>query len=84
MKKVISIKQLNRRGKFYMDSYNEWLKRANSSFELAKYSDNELIYYEDLCFQLQQAVEKGLKGLLIFYGAVPEKTHHLYGGVALI
>jgi len=60
-----------------MNSYSEWLKRARSSLELAKSSDNELVYYEDLCFQIQQAVEKGLKGLLIFYGVVPEKTHHL-------
>ena len=60
-----------------MSSYEEWLKRARSSLELAKYSDNELVCYEDLCFQIQQAVEKGLKGLLIYYGAEPERTHHL-------
>ena len=61
-----------------MNSYKEWLKRARSSLELAKHCDNELVCYEDLCFQLEQAVEKGLKGLLIFYGVEPEKTHHLY------
>jgi HEPN domain-containing protein len=61
-----------------MNSYEEWLKRARSSFELAKASDNELVYYEDLCFQAQQSAEKGLKGLLIFYGVEPEKTHSLY------
>ena len=61
-----------------MDSYLEWLKRARSSLELAKYSDNELVYYEDLCFQAQQAAEKGLKALLIYYGVEPEKTHNLY------
>ena len=60
-----------------MSSYEEWLKRARSSLELAKYSNNELVYYEDLCFQIQQAVEKGLKGLLIYYGVEPERTHHL-------
>jgi len=59
-----------------MANYEEWLKRARSSFILAKASDNE-IYYEDLCFQAQQAVEKGLKGLLIYYGVEPEKTHNL-------
>ena len=61
-----------------MDSYREWIKRAHSSFALAKYSDNEAVCYEDLCFQAQQAVEKGLKGLLIFYGVEPEKTHNLF------
>jgi HEPN domain-containing protein len=61
-----------------MNSYEEWLKRAQSSLELAKFSDNEFIYYEDLCYQAQQAVEKGLKALLIFYGVEPEKTHNLF------
>jgi HEPN domain-containing protein len=61
-----------------MNTYEEWLKRARSSLELAKFSNNELICYEDLCFQAQQAVEKGLKGLLIYYGIEPEKTHNLF------
>jgi len=61
-----------------MNRYEEWLKRAYSSLELAKFSENEFVYYEDLCYQAQQAVEKGLKALLIFYGAEPEKTHHLF------
>jgi len=61
-----------------MDSYREWIKRAHSSLALAKYSENKAVCYEDLCFQAQQAVEKGLKGLLIFYGVEPEKTHNLF------
>ena len=61
-----------------MNSYEEWLKRARSSLELAKFSGNKLVCYEDLCFQAQQAVEKGLKALLIYYGVEPEKTHNLY------
>jgi len=61
-----------------MNSYEEWLKRAHSSLELAKFSDNERVCYEDLCFQAQQAAEKGLKALLIYYGIDPEKTHSLY------
>jgi len=60
-----------------MASYEEWLKRARSSLELAKASDNKLVFYEDLCFQAQQAIEKGIKGLLIYYGVEPEKTHNL-------
>jgi len=60
-----------------MNSYEEWLKRAYSSLELAKFSDNDFVYYEDLCYQAQQAAEKGLKALLIFYGVEPEKTHNL-------
>ena len=61
-----------------MNSYEEWLKRARSSLALAKSSDNKLVYYEDLCFQAQQSAEKGLKGLLIYYGVEPEKTHNLH------
>jgi HEPN domain-containing protein len=60
-----------------MERYNIWLDRAKSSFELAKITSNELICYEDLCFQAQQAVEKGLKGLLIFFKEEPELTHNL-------
>jgi HEPN domain-containing protein len=30
-----------------------------------------------LCFQLQQAAEKALKGLLIYYGVEPEFTHNI-------
>ena len=61
-----------------MNRYEEWLKRAYSSLELAKFSSNENIYYEDLCYQAQQSAEKGLKSLLIFYGVEPEKTHSLF------
>ena len=41
----------------------------------AKVSQN--IYFEDLCYQAQQAVEKSFKGLLIFYGIEPEFTHNI-------
>ncbi|MDR1931700.1 MAG: HEPN domain-containing protein [Spirochaetales bacterium] len=60
-----------------MNSYEEWIKRARSSLELAKSTDNELVCLEDLCFQAQQSTEKALKGLLIFYGVEPEKTHNI-------
>ncbi|MFA6990301.1 MAG: HEPN domain-containing protein [Candidatus Gastranaerophilaceae bacterium] len=49
----------------------EWLKRAKSNLILGKNTKIEesalwaQVYYEDLCFDLQQAVEKSLKALLI-------------------
>jgi HEPN domain-containing protein len=60
-----------------MNRYESWLDRAKSSLELAEMTGNPKIYYEDLCFQLQQAVEKSLKGLLIYYGIEPEFTHNI-------
>jgi HEPN domain-containing protein len=45
----------------------EWLNRAISSFEKAKSASTiSYVYYEDLCFDCQQAVEKSLKALLIY------------------
>jgi len=60
-----------------MERYKTWLDRAKSSYELARMTDNVEIYYEDLCYQVQQAVEKSLKGLLIYYGVEPEFTHNI-------
>jgi HEPN domain-containing protein len=60
-----------------MERYEEWIDRAKSSLELSQAKIIHYIYYEDLCFQVQQAVEKALKGLLIFYGVEPEFTHNI-------
>jgi HEPN domain-containing protein len=59
-----------------MERYESWIDRAKSSYELSK---NTIygVFYEDLCFQLQQAVEKVFKGLLIYYGIEPEFTHNI-------
>ena len=61
-----------------MIDYKIWLKRAKSAFLIA--SETPLcdeLYLEDLCYDAQQAVEKALKGLLIFYGVEPEYTHNI-------
>ena len=60
-----------------MDRYKSWLDRARSSYELGKMAGNNAIYYEDLCYQIQQSVEKSLKGLLIYYNVEPEFTHNI-------
>ena len=60
-----------------MKRYEEWIGRAKSSLEISKIAVSDNVYYEDLCYQVQQAVEKGLKGLLIYYEVEPEFTHNI-------
>ena len=60
-----------------MECYKSWIDRAKSSLEISKVAINDNIYYEDLCYQAQQAVEKGLKGFLIYHGVEPEFTHNI-------
>ena len=60
-----------------MERYESWIDRAKSSLEVSKIAVSDNVYYEDLCYQSQQAVEKGVKGLLIYYGIEPEFTHDI-------
>ncbi len=60
-----------------VDSYQAWLARAESSLTLARSRPAETVFYEDLCFQAQQAAEKALKALLLSYGIDAPRTHNL-------
>ena len=64
-----------------MARYEEWLSRARSSLNLSKIAvitmGNIEVQYEDLCFQAQQAAEKAIKGLLIYFKVEPEFTHNI-------
>jgi HEPN domain-containing protein len=60
-----------------MARYKEWIERARGNLELAQVKIIRHIFYEDLCYQSQQAAEKALKGLLIYYGVEPEFTHNI-------
>jgi HEPN domain-containing protein len=64
-----------------VNDYKAWIDRSKSSLAISKVKVDEDVFYEDLCFQAQQAVEKALKALLVFYKVNPEKTHNV---VALI
>jgi len=56
----------------------QWLGRAKSNLSRAKLGRvNPNIFYEDLCFDCQQAGEKALKALLILRDIVPPPTHSL-------
>jgi len=64
-----------------MARYQEWINRAKGSLKISKTFininiDNEF-YYEDLCYQTQQAVEKAFKGFLIYFNDEPEFTHNI-------
>jgi HEPN domain-containing protein len=60
-----------------MERHEAWIDRAKSSLEIAGTRNSNLVYYEDLCYQAQQAVEKALKGLLIYYNVEPKFTHNI-------
>lgn len=55
-----------------------WLARAKSNLRRAELGrQDEVIFYEDLCFDAQQAAEKALKALCLKQGIVIPKTHSL-------
>ena len=60
-----------------MMPHEEWMGRALSCFALSTMPKDDIVLYEDLCFQLQFSVELAYKALIIFYGTQHEKTHDL-------
>lgn len=57
------------------NAWKIWIERAESALLLAKTDKSDDLFYEDLCFQLQQAAEKAIKAYLIFNNIEPRKTH---------
>jgi HEPN domain-containing protein len=56
-------------------SPQDWLKRAKSNLIRAKGPKHEDVFWEDLCFDAQQAAEKALKALLLFHN-IPFRFVH--------
>ncbi len=56
----------------------QWLQRARSNLLIASQSHEEGVYFEDLCFEAQQAAEKALKALLIAFGEGYPRVHSFY------
>ncbi len=58
----------------------EWFKKANNDLRNAEILLNcgdDYIPYDTLCFHCQQAVEKYIKGYIIYIGSDFPKTHNL-------
>ena len=55
----------------------DWLARAKSDLSIAKMPLPEGVFYEDLCFHAQQAVEKALKAVYVHNGWTFRYTHDL-------
>jgi len=67
------------------DNPREWLNRAASNLALARNTaDIPEVFYEDLCFECQQAAEKALKALLIHRKVPVPRTHDISELLTLI
>ncbi|MBU2578658.1 HEPN domain-containing protein [Patescibacteria group bacterium] len=56
----------------------EWFKIGDNEFDFAKAGFEELnAFYPQICFLFQQAVEKYLKGFLVYYQKKFPKIHDL-------
>ena len=55
----------------------EWLRRAKGNLALAKQRKPREAFWEDLCFEAQQAAEKAVKAVLRFHQIDFPKTHDL-------
>ncbi len=62
--------------RFPPDDPREWLNRARSNLIYAK-AEIPGVYYEELCFQAQQAAEKALKAVCLKRGVSFPRTHNL-------
>jgi HEPN domain-containing protein len=60
-----------------LDVPRKWLSRARSNLLLAGNGRQPGVFLEDLCFEAQQAAEKALKAVCVFYKVEFPKTHSL-------
>jgi HEPN domain-containing protein len=55
----------------------EWLRRAHSNLARCHLPKTDEVYFEDLCFDAQQAAEKAIKALFVLHGKRFPLTHDL-------
>ena len=65
-------------------SPNEWLRRARGNLARVSHPKREDEFWEDYCFDVQQASEKALKAVLVYRKVDFPKTHDLSELLALI
>ena len=58
-----------------LSTAHAWIKRARSNLARAHQPKPEEVFWEDLCFDTQQAVEKSLKAVLLARG-IPFRFVH--------
>lgn len=58
-------------------NYEDWLEKGNHDLEDAKRLLKNSGYTDTICFHAQQAVEKYLKGYLVYKRINPRNIHHL-------
>ena len=63
--------------RYLPDDPREWLNRARSNLTLAKSTSDAPVYFEDLCFNAQQAAEKAIKAVCIFHTIPYPYVHDL-------
>jgi HEPN domain-containing protein len=62
----------------------DWLRRAKGNLARAKQTKPKDAFWEDLCFDAQQAAEKAIKAILVFHRIEFPKTHDLRGLLTLL
>ena len=62
----------------------DWLRRAKGNLALAKQRKPREAYWEDLCFEAQQAAEKAVKAVLRYSEIDFPKTHDIGELLALL
>ena len=55
----------------------DWLERAKSALAIARQPMPEVVFWEDLCYQAQQAAEKAIKAVFIHKRLIFAYTHDI-------
>jgi HEPN domain-containing protein len=62
----------------------EWLNRAHSNLALAKKEHGTEVYFEDLCFNAQQAAEKAIKAVFVYHQIPYPYIHDLAALITIL